>query len=68
VRFFAHLVLVMRTLSQPVPDEPANLILQAYLQVLEREGSDALVAMYAACLREGSGEESYARFLQGRSN
>jgi len=28
------------------------------------EGSDHLVAAYAACLRQGSGEESYARFLR----
>jgi len=64
IRFFAHLVLVLRTLGQSVPDTAANAIIQAYLQILEREGSDVLVAMYAACLREGSGEESYARFLR----
>nr|XP_019044194.1 nuclear pore complex protein Nup107 [Kwoniella bestiolae CBS 10118]OCF23124.1 nuclear pore complex protein Nup107 [Kwoniella bestiolae CBS 10118] len=64
VRFFAHLVLTLRTLGQPVPDSAANAIIQAYLTILEREGNDSLVAMYAACLREGSGEESYARFLR----
>ncbi|WVR00241.1 hypothetical protein IAU59_007383 [Kwoniella sp. CBS 9459] len=64
VRFFAHLVLTLRTLGQPVPDSAANSIIQAYLTILEREGNDSLVAMYAACLREGSGEESYARFLR----
>lgn len=63
IRFFAHLILILRNLNQPVPDTPANAILQAYLQILEREGNDHLVAMYAACLREGSGEDSYARFL-----
>jgi len=47
-----------------VPDLAANSILQAYLKVLEMEGSDHLVAAYAACLRQGSGEESYARFLR----
>jgi len=47
-----------------VPDLAANIILQAYLKVLEMEGSDHLVAAYAACLRQGSGEESYARFLR----
>ncbi|WVR07722.1 hypothetical protein IAU60_004764 [Kwoniella sp. DSM 27419] len=64
VRFFAHLVLTLRTLGQNVPDSAANAILQAYLTILEREGNDQLVAMYAACLREGSGEESYARHLR----
>lgn len=47
-----------------MPDQAANSILQAYLKVLEMEGSDHLVAAYAACLRQGSGEESYARFLR----
>jgi nuclear pore complex protein Nup107 len=64
VRFFAHLVLVLRSLGQSVPDTPANAILEAYLHILEREGNDHLVAMYAACLREGNGEDSYARFLR----
>ncbi|ORY33501.1 putative nuclear pore complex protein [Naematelia encephala] len=64
VRFFSHLVLVLRILGEPVPDEAANSIVQAYLHVLESEGNDSLVAMYAACLREGSGEASYARFLR----
>ncbi|WVQ84716.1 hypothetical protein IAT38_006873 [Cryptococcus sp. DSM 104549] len=63
LRFFTHLALILRTLNQPLPDAAVNYIIQAYLQVLEREGNDKLVAMYAACLREGSGEESYARFL-----
>jgi hypothetical protein len=65
IRFFAHLILILRNLNRLVPETPANAILQAYLQILEREGNDQLVAMYAACLREGSGEESYARFLYG---
>ncbi|KAK4685830.1 hypothetical protein P7C73_g4306, partial [Tremellales sp. Uapishka_1] len=64
IRFFAHLVLVLRSLSQPVPDLASNTIIQAYLKVLEAEGNDGLVAMYAGCLREGNGEESYARFLR----
>jgi nuclear pore complex protein Nup107 len=68
LRFFAHLVLVLRALGQSVPDDAANLILQAYVSVLQQEGNDQLVAMYAACLREGSGEQSYARFLRCKSN
>jgi nuclear pore complex protein Nup107 len=64
LRFFAHLVLVLRTLGEQASDSASNAIIQAYLHVLEREGNDQLVAMYAACLRQGSGEESYARFLR----
>jgi nuclear pore complex protein Nup107 len=64
IRFYAHLVLALRTIGESVPDLAANAILQAYLKVLEMEGSDHLVAAYAACLRQGSGEESYARFLR----
>lgn len=64
LRFFTHLVLVLRTLSEPVPESAANAIIEAYLRILEHDGNDALVAPYAACLREGNGEESYARFLR----
>ncbi|KAL7418442.1 Nucleoporin nup84 [Cryptotrichosporon argae] len=64
LRFFTHLVLVRRALSLSVPAAAANAIIEAYLRVLERGGEAGLVAMYAACLREGSGEESYARFLR----
>jgi nuclear pore complex protein Nup107 len=67
LRFFAHLVLVLRGLGQSVPDDAANIILQAYVSILQQEGNDQLVAMYAACLREGSGEQSYARFLRCKS-
>lgn len=68
IRFFAHMILVLRNLGQPVPDLAANAILEAYLHVLELEGDDQLVAVYAACLHEGSGEESYARFLRSKSS
>lgn len=64
VRFFTHLVLVLRSLGQDVPEDAANDIIKAYLHILERDGNDALVAAYAACLREGNGEQSYARFLR----
>jgi nuclear pore complex protein Nup107 len=57
-------VLVLRSVNEPVPESAANVIIEAYLMVLKSEGNDSLVAMYAACLREGNGEESYARFLR----
>jgi nuclear pore complex protein Nup107 len=66
VRFYVHLILILRSLGQPVPDTDANIIIQAYLDILKETGNQNLVAMYAACLREGSGEVSYARFLRGK--
>jgi len=35
LRFFAHLILVLRELKQPLPEFAANRILEAYVQVLE---------------------------------
>lgn len=66
VRFYVHLILTLRSLGQAVPDTDANIIIQAYLDILKETGNQNLVAMYAACLREGSGEVSYARFLRGK--
>ena len=68
IRFFTHLILVLRSLGQEVPDVDANTIIEAYLTILREAGHDSLVAMYAACLRAGSGETSYARFLLSESN
>ena len=62
-----HLILVLRSLGQPVPELEANAIIETYLEVLKAGGDDGLVAMYAACLREGSGEVSYANFLRSES-
>ena len=67
LRFFAHFVIYLRLLHQDPPLEPANVILQAYLDVLEEEGKSELVAVYAASLGEQNGAESYARFLKGQS-
>ncbi|KAL7410578.1 nuclear pore protein 84/107 [Mrakia frigida] len=64
LRFFAHLVIYLRLLHQDPPLEPANIILQAYLDVLEEEGKSELVAVYAASLGEQNGATSYARFLK----
>jgi nuclear pore complex protein Nup107 len=67
VRFYVHLILILRTLNHPVPETDCNAIIEAYLDILKETGNDHLVAMYAACLREGSGEFSYARFLGSKS-
>ncbi|CDZ96991.1 Nuclear pore complex, rNup107 component (sc Nup84) [Phaffia rhodozyma] len=64
LRFFAHLVLYLRLLDKSPPVEFANIILQAYLDVLEKEGRTELVAVYAGSLGERHAEESYSRFLK----
>lgn len=64
LRFFAHLVIYLRLLHHDPPLDPANTILQAYLDVLEEEGKSELVAVYAASLGEQNGATSYARFLK----
>lgn len=66
IRFFAHLVLYLRLVGKTPPAKPARDILQAFLDVLEREGKGELVAVYAGSLGERRGEESYARFLRGK--
>ncbi|GAA5888035.1 hypothetical protein JCM5296_005411 [Sporobolomyces johnsonii] len=64
LRFFAHLILVLRLLKQPLPDYAANRILEAYVHVLEANDADEnLIAFYASNLEESSAVESYARFL-----
>ena len=63
IRFFAHLVLILRQLEQQVDEELANAVIQAYVEVLEREKKDDLVALYAAELNSNSAVETYARYL-----
>ena len=64
LRFYAHLVLVLRLLKQPVPAESANRILGAYVQVLEANNQpESLIAFYAATLEAESAVDSYAAFL-----
>lgn len=68
LRFFAHLILVLRLLKQPLPSYAANRILEAYVHVLEANDQDEdLIAFYASCLEEESAVESYARFLLSES-
>lgn len=63
MRFFAHLVLLLRHLDQPLDEEQSNRIVKAYVQVLEMEGKDELVALYASELRTESAVETYAQYL-----
>ncbi|KPV74234.1 uncharacterized protein RHOBADRAFT_54084 [Rhodotorula graminis WP1] len=64
LRFFSHLILVLRLLEQPLPAYAANRILEAYVQVLEAHNQDEnLIAYYASNLEQQSAVESYARFL-----
>ena len=67
--FFAHLVLFFRELGpvqgfEDIPQGPSEIILEAYVRVLEARGEDKeLVGLYAGCLGEGAGDESYAHYL-----
>jgi nuclear pore complex protein Nup107 len=64
LRFFAHLVLIMRLLKQAVPEYAANRILEAYVKVLEATNQDEnLIAFYASNLDDDRAVESYAQFL-----
>ncbi|SCZ87891.1 BZ3500_MvSof-1268-A1-R1_Chr2-3g05359 [Microbotryum saponariae] len=64
LRFFTHLILVLRLLKQPLPTHAANRILEAYISVLEaNDQSESLIAFYASQLDSTSAIESYAHFL-----
>lgn len=63
--FLAHFVLFRRFTSQDVETEVANAVIQAYVQALQLCQMDQLVAIYAAELRQGTAEDSYAAFLKG---
>lgn len=69
LRFFSHLILVLRLLKQPLPEDAANRILEAYVHVLEAHDQDEnLIAFYASNLEQQSAVESYARFLLSASS
>ncbi|GAA5852447.1 hypothetical protein JCM8547_006786 [Rhodosporidiobolus lusitaniae] len=64
LRFFAHLILSLRLLKQPLPSYAANRVLEAYVKVLEaNEQDENLVAFYASVLERQSAVESYAGHL-----
>ncbi|TIA79155.1 hypothetical protein E3P98_03452 [Wallemia ichthyophaga] len=69
IRFFAHLVLFLRAIddenpTEDVPNGPAEIILEVYVRTLEqRNEAKELVGMYAGCLGEGAGGESFAHYL-----
>ncbi|KAG2121243.1 hypothetical protein DEU56DRAFT_100676 [Suillus clintonianus] len=62
MRFFAHLCLYLQTIDIPVPPLATQVILEAYLQVLEAAGQRELIAMYAVPLGDNA-VERYAMFL-----
>lgn len=51
MRFFAHLILVLRMLEQPLPEYAANRILEAYVSVLEANDQVCLSPAYPVELR-----------------
>lgn len=61
-RFFAHLCLFLQLIETPVPPLATQVILEAYLQVLEAAGQRKLIAMYASALGDNA-VDRYAMFL-----
>ncbi|KAN0138564.1 Nuclear pore protein 84/107 [Lactarius tabidus] len=61
-RFFAHLCLYLQMIDIPVSPLAIQIILEAYLQVLENAGQRSLIAMYAGALGDNA-VERYALFL-----
>ncbi|KAI0259467.1 nuclear pore protein 84/107 [Gloeopeniophorella convolvens] len=61
-RFFAHLCLFLQMIDIPVSPLAIQIILEAYLQVLENAGQRSLIAMYAGALGDNA-VERYALFL-----
>ncbi|KAG2120265.1 hypothetical protein DEU56DRAFT_918408 [Suillus clintonianus] len=60
--FFAHLCLYLQMIDIPVPLLATQVILEAYLQVLEAAGQRELIAMYAVPLGDNA-VERYEMFL-----
>ncbi|THU96793.1 hypothetical protein K435DRAFT_754578 [Dendrothele bispora CBS 962.96] len=61
-RFFAHLCLYLKMIDIDVPPDAVVVILEHYLQVLERAGQRDLIAMYAGALGDNA-ISRYALFL-----
>ena len=61
-RFFAHLCLFLQMIDASPPPLATQVILEAYLQVLEAAGQRELIAMYASALGDNA-VERYAMFL-----
>ncbi|KIO00919.1 hypothetical protein M404DRAFT_744982 [Pisolithus tinctorius Marx 270] len=61
-RFFAHLCLFLQMIEIYTPPLATQVILEAYLQVLEAAGQRELIAMYAGALGDNA-VERYAMFL-----
>ncbi|KAG1743857.1 hypothetical protein EDB19DRAFT_1697422 [Suillus lakei] len=59
---FAHLCLYLQTIDIPVPPLATQVILEAYLQVLEAAGQRELIALYAGASGDNAVERS-AMFL-----
>lgn len=72
IRFFAHLILFFRGLSQTtqlpaLPLEPCTKILDAYVHILQLNDKPELVALYASQLQADNAVEAYAQFLACKS-
>ena len=61
-RFFAHLCLFLQLIDVHVPPLATQVVVEAYLQVLEGAGQRELIAMYAGALGDNA-VDRYAMFL-----
>ncbi|GAA99622.1 uncharacterized protein L969DRAFT_86891 [Mixia osmundae IAM 14324] len=64
LRFFSHLILLLRALEQDTAIEASNYIIQQYIRALKTKGRDELVAFYAANLDDSGSIDSYGKYLQ----
>jgi nuclear pore complex protein Nup107 len=63
IRFVAHLILALRQMDIAVPQEPADAVIQAYVELLASANAAPAVALYASQLPHTSAIEATARYL-----
>ncbi|TPX59982.1 hypothetical protein SpCBS45565_g07632 [Spizellomyces sp. 'palustris'] len=64
LRFVTHFIILLRDLSEPVPSEDADFIIEKYVEMLTEAHKNDLIAQYASYLPSGTQVERYALFLQ----
>ncbi|KDQ10751.1 hypothetical protein BOTBODRAFT_115291 [Botryobasidium botryosum FD-172 SS1] len=62
IQFYAHLCLFLRLVGKHVPPDAADVVLQAYVMILEQEKRGELVALYIGALGSNA-LDRYAEFL-----
>ncbi|XP_050395962.1 nuclear pore complex protein Nup107 [Patella vulgata] len=65
IRFMAHLVLILRKITDIQHIDKANTILETYIEILIKNNNKQLVAFYVSNLPKKSQINWYAKFLEG---